>query len=644
MPNNVLEKKHILSSLKEFIDNPSIGNELLENIDESSLAKILKSQFEINQMDLNNLVAQGECIFHGDVSGQLVLDRELGEYLLQEAENRKTTIDLIYSCSGGNLNDFNVLESSKGFFTNDKGRTTFCPVQASCEGIPTIIGVPCALNFKSDYTDLIYMFNDNTEVTVKQPKRSITFTLEDKETEVIESKYISMNSANGKIYKDELITIPSKVSSVCNILTEAYLEALKIGEPKYALKAINHTNTYKENKEHLLSVISNNEFQGFQKLVKRAMNVSKLKVFSTAHTSRTMILTKLITNLITISNDVVNIEIDDSNYGLGLLRDERMWHNQKDIDLMRILFLGEDAIGTKFENYKDQYLNLYTDKLYDVFKVGTGEIAVVRILCMPLNMIFSSDFDIDNFIYQYDLPENKVKDRIKAISNETETYHGSRGVRITVQREDICKIWCKGLIEAAKRASANDIVPKIQILLSMVTFPQEVKMFLNSFESLLEENAEELFSGISIMMETSGAYHLAEDIFKIEGRQKNLNGMLFGGNDFTAACLNMNRADSATSIIPEYINNNIMPNSPFNNLNEQIVGKAILQTLHKLNDVKNQNKRDYLVGLGGEIAGDWTSLKWLTRNASSFGLDYVTTSPDRILFSLFASAQASLQL
>ncbi|MEK4949350.1 hypothetical protein NST12_03075 [Bacillus sp. FSL W8-1127] len=65
-------------------------------------------------------------------------------------------------------------------------------------------------------------------------------------------------------------------------------------------------------------------------------------------------------------------------------------------------------------------------------------------------------------------------------------------------------------------------------------------------------------------------------------------------------------------------------------------------SLRRIRNLRRINNRDYLIGLGGEIAGDWESVQWLTRHAAPLGLNYVSTPPERILFSLFASAQASL--
>ncbi|MGG4264725.1 hypothetical protein [Peribacillus simplex] len=145
--------------------------DVLFEIEEEQLTDLLSPNF-VKEND-QSPIGQGESILPGDVSGQLVLDRKLGELLLQEAQSRNTTINLIYSLTTGDLEDFYVLTSSKGFFTNQKARTTFCPVQASCEGIPTLVDINCQYQFNTEPKMLTYTFNDGSKFYIEQPLREI---------------------------------------------------------------------------------------------------------------------------------------------------------------------------------------------------------------------------------------------------------------------------------------------------------------------------------------------------------------------------------------------------------------------------------------------------------------------------------------
>ncbi|MGG2016344.1 putative PEP-binding protein [Bacillus sp. S10(2024)] len=628
------EMLDILSNISKGIVSP---RDFLFDITEEQLIEILSSNF--CDIDEKNLIGTGSSILPGDVTGQLVLDRKLGEYLLKEAKQRNTTIDLIYSCPNGNLEDFHILTSSKGFFTNQQGRTTFCPVQASCEGIPTLVGVECDYQIADDSLELVYICNDDSQIIVEQPSRFVVF-----EKGILqESDNVSLSSNKGLIFKGKLPVELSDISKVYLYLSEIYLESFETYGPLHTKENIIHTNSYKQYKEELVRNIQSPEFHGFQKLIKAAREISDLKVYSTAHTSKAMVLTKLFSSHISIQDGEVELVDDANKYGLGLLRDERMWNKQDDIDLLRLMFLGKEVLDDKYLDYKKYYIERFADMIYDVFKVGTGNLAVVRLLCMPYNMIFPKGFQVEDFAIKYKLDINRVKQRVALLANESETYHGCRGIRVTVQREDICEAWCEGVIKAAKKAESHGIPIQLQVLLSMVTFPQEVELFLKTFKKYVRKHdARNITRGISVMIETSASFHAIEDILNIEDDIQ-VNGVLFGGNDFTAACLNMNRSDSAMSMIPEYVKLNVIPSNPFQVLNEQVVGKVIIQALRRTKLLKKYNNREYIMGLGGEIAGSWDSVKWLSKYATPHGLNYISTPPDRILFSLIASAQATLR-
>ena len=136
---NVAENYKAL--LSDLSSRKSTVSEILIDLTDTHLMEMLLPSFRYAGKEL--LVGEGDGILPGDVTGQLILNRELGEKLLDEARRRNTEVDLIYSTPYGDLEDFHLIQSIRGFFTNQKGRTTFCPVQASCEGIPSIVGVNC---------------------------------------------------------------------------------------------------------------------------------------------------------------------------------------------------------------------------------------------------------------------------------------------------------------------------------------------------------------------------------------------------------------------------------------------------------------------------------------------------------------------
>lgn len=616
--------------LLELLSTDKISSEeILQYITEQDLNLILNNNFKNTKNNL--LLTKGESINSGDASGYLVTNKLLADTLFKEAKKRGTKINIIYAPEKGDITDFSNIKECSGFFTEQKGRTTFCSLQASCEGKPTIGNVTCNRNSYKKSVKLSFKFLDESMIELDTIYSELVFN---NNHIVKEGEILSISGQEGKIYKG-LIEVDSskisKISKIYHVLSQSLVEL----KNEISYKNISDTPTYKEHKDFLIDYIKDDTFKGFQKLLKYCYQQTKLKIYSTSHTSETLAYSSLIASDIYYENNEIIINNRNKDFGLGLLRDERIWNSIDEIDLLRLLFLGE-RVSKDYYQIKEQYVNTLTDKLYNVFKIGTGNVAVVRLLCMPLTMLFTKYFDIARFCKQYNLDTEVVKSEIQKISGEKEAYHGFRGVRITVQRKDIAEFWCQAVIKAAQKAHYENSLEKVQILLSMVTLPQEVSNFIKVLNKVVKQyDCQNIFSGLSIMIETTGAYILIDDFMRIRKEKVKLNGLLFGGNDFTAACLNMNRSDSAATIIPTYIEEGIFEYSPFQSLNTQLVGKAIVDTLDKLN-----NQGDYLLGLGGEIAGDWNSVQWLAKNAAIKGLNYISTPPNRMIYSLVASAKA----
>lgn len=609
----------IWNSLEKLANNTIEEKDILENITENDINSLLNDNFK----NIKNYqpIKYATPINSGASTGYLIFNQKLAKILLENAKLRNTKINIIYAPIESDITDFSIIKNSVGFLTNNKGVTTFCTLQSSCEGKVTICDIGGCYKKGPSLTELHFIFEDKSEINIKSPEISI-----------------SINGFSGGIYTDKLEKEKSPIKQVYSLLTESLLELSSNDK----CKSLHDTSTYKNNRSLLVNIIKSDAFIGFQKLIKYCYKINKLKIYTTSHTPYTLAYSNLIASKIYCIDNEVCINLNSYPFGLGLLRDERIWSTDKEINLLRMLFLGEEVLGKRYIDIKRKYIEIFSNKLYDVFKIGTGNIAVVRLLCMPLTMLFKNNFNIYDFCEYNKLDTHLVDRKIKIIANEKEAYHGYRGVRVTVDREEIAELWSEAVILASLKAYKNKSLSKIQILLSMVTLPQEVKKFIKILNKVVEKyKAKHIISGISIMVETAGTYILIEEFLKINSSILNMNGLLFGGNDFTAACLNMNRSDSSETIIPNYIKNGIFKDSPFNSLNTQVVGKALVNILTI--DKSSYNK-DFLIGLGGEIAGNWETINWLTKNTVDIGLDYITTPPNRMIYSIISCAQTTLTM
>jgi len=107
----------------------------------------------------------------------------------------------------------------------------------------------------------------------------------------------------------------------------------------------------------------------------------------------------------------------------------------------------------------------------------------------------------------------------------------------------------------------------------------------------------------------------------------------FGTNDLTQTVLGMSRDDYA-GFITYYRENDIVPNDPFQTVDQRGVGG-----LMRLGVERGRGARPELkIGICGEHGGDPASVMF----CHALGLDYVSCSPYRVPIARLAAAQAAI--
>jgi pyruvate,orthophosphate dikinase len=169
----------------------------------------------------------------------------------------------------------------------------------------------------------------------------------------------------------------------------------------------------------------------------------------------------------------------------------------------------------------------------------------------------------------------------------------------------------------------------------MIPLVATVKEFDNQRE-VLEEVARQVLGGmgeevpytIGTMIELPRAALTADEI------AKTAEFFSFGTNDLTQTTFGLSR-DDAGRFLPNYIERGIIPDDPFQVLDQNGVGKLIGIAVSAGRSVRPQLK----VGICGEHGGEPRSVKF----CHSIGLDYVSCSPYRVPIARLAAAHAALE-
>ena len=105
----------------------------------------------------------------------------------------------------------------------------------------------------------------------------------------------------------------------------------------------------------------------------------------------------------------------------------------------------------------------------------------------------------------------------------------------------------------------------------------------------------------------------------------------FGTNDLTQMGFGFSR-DDIGSFLPDYIENKIIPDDPFQTIDQEGIGELISIGINR-----GRSTRKHLeVGICGEHGGDPESVKFCHK----VGMNYVSCSPFRVAVARHATAQA----
>jgi pyruvate,orthophosphate dikinase len=618
-------------------------SDLLAEFTDADVLQLLQPRFV--DTAANQWLATGQRRGSGDVPGILVLDREAAERLALAG------VPYVYAVRNADASHFMAIKHCRGFFTSNPSPTAFGPVQAVSEGRPTLVGVPYDQREDQTRGPLTLSGGDSTVVVEDQPRRSLVFARQEGEpAEIQEGQWVSLSGLTGELYRGRLRAVVSPVARMHELLMEIWRSGAareRPADPGRALRRLGACPAYRELEPELRELLGLPLVRGYQLLVERALDLADLGVLVTAHTAEAVARARLLTAR--LRSDGGTVEVEPGSVGVGLLRDERMWSDPGELDLLRLVYLGSKVLGEqRFAHVRRRYLDGHGSALREVLAAAGGCPVTVRTLCMPYAKIFPDGFDAAGFAARHGLPARAVAGAVAEMSGEQEVYQGCRGMRLLCQRPDIAELWLTAVLGAAHDLAESGTPVRLRLLLATVTLPEEARFFLALFDriapALLGERLEEVVAGVSIMVETSGAYLALEDFLVQDGRHARIDGGMFGSNDFTAACLSVNREDSARTIIPGYVQGGILPHSPFEHLQESLVGRAIVTALRRARRTSRRHARPQLWGLGGELAADWQSVQWLATNAEPLGLRYVTTAPESLLVALIAAAQAALPL
>ena len=316
--------------------------------------------------------------------------------------------------------------------------------------------------------------------------------------------------------------------------------------------------------------------------------------------------------------------------GIGLCRTEHMFFDPKRILAMRQMILADSekerrkALAKLLPYQKKDFLG--------ILKAMQGLPVTIRLLDPPLHEFINlNKKQIKELAEQLKVPAKKIEARIASL-HELNPMLGHRGCRLGIAYPEITEMQARAIFEAAAELTKQGVTVYPEVMVPLVgtakEFQHQEKIIRRVAEEVMAKYQVKFSYLVGTMIEIPRACLTADEI------ARSAEFFSFGTNDLTQTVFGFSR-DDIGGFLPEYLEEGILPNDPFQTLDQTGVGQLVEMGVQKGRSVRPSLK----VGIWGEHGGDPASIEFCHR----VGLDYVSCSPFRVPIARLAAARAAVR-
>lgn len=316
--------------------------------------------------------------------------------------------------------------------------------------------------------------------------------------------------------------------------------------------------------------------------------------------------------------------------GIGLCRTEHMF-----FDPERIMAMREMIVADTEEQRRKAVMKLLPYQRRDfeeIMEAMEGLPVTIRLLDPPLHEFVNLDRkQTEELASQLGLPFEKVQARIEQL-HELNPMLGHRGCRLGITYPEISEMQARAIFEAAAslRKKKKRVFPEV-----MVPLVGTEKEFLHQREIVLRVAREvQTEQGVKFPFLVGTMIEIPRACVAADKIAAHAEFFSFGTNDLTQTTFGFSR-DDIGSFLPHYLAKKILPEDPFQSLDQDGVGELVRMGVER----GRKSRRDLKVGVCGEHGGDPKSIDFFHRA----GLNYVSCSPFRVPIARLSAAQAALR-
>ena len=316
--------------------------------------------------------------------------------------------------------------------------------------------------------------------------------------------------------------------------------------------------------------------------------------------------------------------------GIGLCRTEHMFFEGDRITAMREMIVAPNESGRRAALAK--LLPMQREDFVGIFEAMAGYSVTIRLLDPPLHEFLPhTREEIEGLAKAMKMPPARLKRLVDSLV-EANPMLGHRGCRLGITYPEITEMQARAIFEAACRVVSRGKKVNVEVMVPLVATVEE----LRRQAQIIRRVAQEVFHAegravpclVGTMIELPRAALTADDI------AREADFFSFGTNDLTQTTFGLSR-DDAGRFLPFYVEAGILPDDPFQVLDQEGVGRLMELAVKLGRGVRPELK----VGICGEHGGEPRSVKFCHR----VGMNYVSCSPFRVPIARLAAAQAALE-
>ncbi len=326
--------------------------------------------------------------------------------------------------------------------------------------------------------------------------------------------------------------------------------------------------------------------------------------------------------------------------GVGLCRTEHMFFQEDRLPIVQAMILSE-ANSEEEAVELEKLLHFQYDDFYGIFKAMEGQPVIIRLLDPPLHEFMPDHEQLVRQVVGLRLMGNRpneltrTENLLAAVESlrEFNPMLGLRGVRLGITRPAITGMQVRALFEAACQLKLEGVDVHPEVMIAVTNHANEVKFV----RELIIKIADEVMTRMKIKVEykVGTMIELPRAAITAHKMAEYSEFFSFGTNDLTQTTFGISRDDAEGKFLLNYVEQGILPENPFQVIDEDGVGYLI-----KLAVERGRKQRPELeVGICGEHGGEPKSIDFCHRA----NLNYVSCSPFRVPVARLAAAHAALK-